>query len=94
MACSEPNWGVYLLCCADGTLYTGMTNRLQQRLARHRAGQASRYTRARLPVTLVYWEDCSDRSSALRREAAIKKLDRRAKLRLIEVMVQRELKIK
>lgn len=83
MACSKVAWGVYLLRCADGSLYAGMTNRLSRRLACHAAGRASRYTRSRLPVTLVYWEDCSDRSAALRREAAIKLLDRRAKLALV-----------
>lgn len=76
-------WGVYLLQCRDGSLYTGMTNRLAQRLACHQAGKASRYTRSRLPVTLVYWEAQSDRSSALRRERAIKQLSREDKLALL-----------
>jgi putative endonuclease len=76
-------WTVYLLRCRDGSLYTGITNDLARRLAAHRAGTASAYTRARGPVRLVYREAARDRSAALRREAAIKRLTRRAKLELI-----------
>jgi len=78
-----PTWRVYILCCRDRTLYTGITSDLEQRLAAHRDGTASKYTRARLPVRLVYQEPHSDRSSASRREAEIKKLSRSAKLALI-----------
>ncbi len=67
------SWGVYLLRCADGTLYCGATNDLQRRVALHRTGRASRYTRARLPVEIVYWEAADDRGAALRREAQIKR---------------------
>ena len=76
-------WQVYLLRCGDGTLYTGATNDLDRRLARHASGRGARYTRARLPVELVHAERARGRSAALRREAAIKRLDRRAKLALI-----------
>jgi putative endonuclease len=75
-------WCVYILRCADGTLYTGITNRLDRRLAGHRTGRASRYTRSRLPVRLVHVEPAADRSAALRREAEIKRLDRKSKLAL------------
>ena len=58
---------VYLLRCGDGTLYTGCTNDLRRRLAVHNAGKGAKYTRSRLPVSLVYWESLPDKSSALRR---------------------------
>ncbi len=74
---------VYLLHCRDGSLYTGITNDLPRRLAAHRAGKASAYTRARGPVRVVYREPVADRSAALRREAAIKRLTRAKKLELI-----------
>ena len=77
-------WFVYLLQCDGGTLYAGMTNDLDKRLAAHARGSASRYTRARLPVTLVYQETQPTRSLALKREATIKKLRRTEKLQLIE----------
>lgn len=77
------SWHVYLLECADGTLYCGITNDLAKRLAAHNAGRASRYTRARLPVRVVWSEPCADRSAALRRELALKALPRRAKLALV-----------
>ena len=75
---------VYLLRCADGTLYTGFTNDLARRLAAHTAGRGAKYTRGRRPVELVYWESFSNKSSALRREYAIKQLPRRQKLTLIQ----------
>ena len=74
---------VYILRCGDGTLYTGCTNDLDRRLRAHQAGRGAKYTRSRLPVELVYQEAVPDRSAALRREAAIKRMDRRAKLALI-----------
>ena len=76
-------WLVYLVRCRDGSLYTGITNDLPKRLNTHAAGKASRYTRSRLPVTLVYTEPQPSRSAALKREAAIKKLTRPQKDRLI-----------
>ena len=78
---------VYLLRCADGTLYTGFTNDLARRLAAHNAGKGAKYTRGRRPVELVYWESFSNKSSALRREYAIKQLSRRQKLTLIQSSV-------
>lgn len=77
------SWYVYILRCADGTLYTGISNDLQRRLAAHARGSASKYTRVRLPVTLVYSEEVADRSRATRREAEIKKMSRRSKIALI-----------
>ncbi len=74
---------VYLLRCRDGSLYTGITNDLARRLAAHRAGKASAYTRSRRPLRLAYRETLPDRSAALRREAAIKRLRREEKLTLI-----------
>jgi predicted GIY-YIG superfamily endonuclease len=72
-------WTVYLARCRDGTLYTGITTDPDRRLAEHNAGSGAAYTRSRLPVALVYWEVVIDRSSALRREHAIKRLSRAAK---------------
>lgn len=77
------SWTVYLLRCADETLYCGCTNNLQKRLKAHKSGQGAKYTRARRPVTLVWQEEQPDRSAALRREAQIKKLTRAEKLALI-----------
>lgn len=76
------SWKVYLLRCRDGSLYTGITNDLSQRLASHQSGKASAYTRARRPVTLVYQEVVRDRGRALQREAAIRRLSRAEKLAL------------
>ena len=67
---------VYMLRCADGSLYTGWSNDLERRLARHRAGTASRYTASRLPVELAMALPMPDRSAAMREEARIKRLDR------------------
>ena len=69
--------------CGDRSLYTGITNDLLRRLTRHRAGTASAYTRARRPVRLVYEERQPDRSAALRREAALRRLSRAEKLALV-----------
>jgi predicted GIY-YIG superfamily endonuclease len=74
---------VYMLRCADGSLYTGWSSDVARRLARHRAGTASRYTASRLPVELALAVAMPDRSSAMREEARIKALDRAAKLALI-----------
>ncbi|MDH3628812.1 MAG: GIY-YIG nuclease family protein [Acidobacteriota bacterium] len=76
-------WWVYLLRCGDGSIYTGITNDLDRRLKSHQAGSASRYTRTRLPVEIVYRESQPDRSNALRREAEIKRFPRARKQRLI-----------
>ena len=74
----------YILSCADGTLYTGWTNDLNRRLAAHNAGRGGKYTRVRLPVTLVYHEKFETKREAMSREWAIKHLTREQKLRLIE----------
>lgn len=76
-------WTVYILRCADGTLYTGVAADLAARLATHRAGKGARYTRSRLPVRLVYREAALDRSAAQKREWAIKQLTRAGKRALI-----------
>jgi len=76
-------WNVYILRCGDGTLYTGCTNDLTRRVKAHQEGKGAKYTRSRLPVELVYSEPAADRSQALRREAAIKRLTRREKLGLM-----------
>jgi putative endonuclease len=75
---------VYMLRCADGSLYTGWSVDVKKRLERHQAGKASRYTASRRPVELVYEAAMDDRSAARREEARIKALDRRAKLALID----------
>jgi putative endonuclease len=74
---------VYMLRCADGSLYTGWSTDVQRRLERHRSGKASRYTASRLPVELALALAMPDRSAARREEARIKALDRAAKLALI-----------
>lgn len=75
-------WVCYLVECADGTLYCGITNRIEERVATHNAGEGAKYTRGRTPVRLMYAEACADKSAALRRERAIKRLSRAEKLRL------------
>ena len=76
-------WLVYLLRCSDGSLYCGITNDLPKRLKAHAAGTASKYTRSRLPVALAYSEPQKSKSAALKREAAIKRLRRAEKDRLV-----------
>jgi putative endonuclease len=81
----NPVWYVYILRCADDTLYTGITTDVERRVREHNAGGrlGARYTRARRPVTLCYAEPVPTRAAAAKREAAIKKLDRAAKTRLV-----------
>lgn len=74
---------VYMLRCADGTLYTGYTDDPERRARVHNAGKGAKYTRSRLPVELVYRETLEDKSTALRREREIKRLTREQKLALI-----------
>jgi putative endonuclease len=76
-------WFVYILECADRTLYTGATNDMSKRLSRHQTGKGARYTRGRLPVRLKYTECCGDKREALKREYAIKRLKRPEKLQLV-----------
>ncbi len=80
---------VYMLACVDGSLYTGITNDLEARVKKHNLGTAARYTASRLPVKLVYREEQPDKSSALKRELAIKALTREKKLALLETAEQR-----
>lgn len=75
---------VYILRCADGSFYTGYTADLKARLAKHRAGHASKYTRSRRPVEIVFAEPCGSRGAAMSRERQIKALPRRQKAALIE----------
>ncbi len=76
---SKSIWWLYVLACRDGTLYTGVTTDVARRFKQHVAGKASRYTRSRLPVTLIHQERCADRSSALKKEHALKSLPRAQK---------------
>jgi predicted GIY-YIG superfamily endonuclease len=76
-------WVVYMLRCRTGQLYTGCTTDLERRVREHNSGTGSRFTRSRLPVTVVYEEELANRSEALRREHAIKAMRRREKLRLV-----------
>lgn len=75
---------IYILKCSDNTLYTGWTNDLHKRLQVHSEGRGAKYTKARLPVELVYFEEYEDKISAQKREYAIKQLSRKQKLKLIE----------
>jgi putative endonuclease len=88
------SWWVYLLRCVDGTLYTGISTDPDRRLVQHNAGTASRYTRARLPVEMVWREAQSGHGDALRRELAIKKLARVDKEKLIQPVRPRRRKPK
>ncbi len=75
---------VYILECADASLYTGWTTNLQRRVKAHNAGSGGRYTRTRRPVRLAYWEWCQDRAQAQQREIQIKRYPRSRKLALVE----------
>ena len=77
------DWWVYILECADESLYTGITNDLDRRLQEHRAGKGAKYTKGRGPLKLVYSEACQDRGHASKRENQIKGLGRQAKLSLV-----------
>jgi predicted GIY-YIG superfamily endonuclease len=79
---AEP-WTVYILRCADGTFYTGIAKDVGKRVAQHNAGKGARYTRTRLPVVILYLEECPSRARALSREHAIKQLGREGKQRLV-----------
>jgi predicted GIY-YIG superfamily endonuclease len=81
---TEAGWQVYIVQCADGTLYTGIALDLPARVAAHNAGTGARYTRSRLPVQLVYREPQPDRSAASRREYQIKQLPLASKLALLQ----------
>ena len=74
---------VYILRCADGSLYTGWTNDLEKRVKTHNAGKGAKYTKTRLPVELVYYEEYEEKGEALSREFSIKKLKKTSKEKLI-----------
>lgn len=76
-------WSLYILKCSDGTFYTGITTDLERRLKMHQAGKASRYTRTRGPVEMLYSEECGNRSSALIRECEVKEWPKTKKAALI-----------
>ena len=80
---AAPAWSVYILRCADGSLYTGVTNDLERRISQHNAGRGARYTRGRGPVTLAFSEPQPTHGAALQRELAIKKFSRAEKEALI-----------
>lgn len=73
------SWYVYMVRCRDNSLYTGCTDDPKRREAVHNAGKGAKYTKSRLPVTLVYQEPCADRSAALKREYALKRLKKAEK---------------
>ncbi|MFH1093743.1 MAG: GIY-YIG nuclease family protein [Candidatus Omnitrophota bacterium] len=77
-------WHVYILKCKGGSLYAGITTEIKRRLEQHNQAKASKYTRAHIPVKLVYSKQCNCRSTALKREAQIKKMTRKEKLTLIK----------
>ena len=79
----EKQWTVYILECGDGTLYTGITDDLERRLKVHAEGRGAKYTRGRAPLTLRYRENVPDKSAALKREYAIKRMQRWEKIALI-----------
>ena len=76
-------WHVYILKCSDGSLYTGITTNLRDRLRRHNIGKASKYTRSRKPLELIYSEEFNTKSQAMRREIEIKRLSAANKKKLI-----------
>ncbi|HDH17292.1 MAG TPA: GIY-YIG nuclease family protein [Gammaproteobacteria bacterium] len=76
-------WTVYIVQCADNSLYTGITNNVDTRIALHNMGKGAKYTRSRLPVKLVYSEQIEDKGGALRREIQIKKLSPQQKRDLV-----------
>lgn len=81
---SEPKvWFVYILRCKDGSLYTGITDNIEKRLAAHRSGKGAKYTKGRGPLTLHYVEQCETKGDALRREMMIKGLKTKEKRKLI-----------
>jgi len=91
MLCCKPDimdnmkaWVVYILRCNDGTLYTGITNNLEKRIASHSHGKGSKYTRSRMPVKLVYQEQTENRSEATLRELEIKGLSHGDKMKIME----------
>jgi putative endonuclease len=79
----KSNWFVYMLLCSDGTLYTGITNNLDERIAKHNSGKGAKYTRSRTPVVLKAYWSYNSRSDASKAEFAFKKLSRDQKMKMI-----------
>jgi putative endonuclease len=75
---------VYIVECKDGTLYTGWTTNIEERIKKHNQGKGAKYTRSRCPVNLKYYEVFPTKNEAIKREAAIKKVSRKEKERLIQ----------
>ncbi|MEQ1740179.1 MAG: GIY-YIG nuclease family protein [Methyloglobulus sp.] len=84
LASTSANWSVYIILCSDNSLYTGITNNLPRRFNQHCSARGAKYFRGRQPVKVVYAEDGHDRSSASKREFAIKRLKHTEKLLLIK----------
>tara|TARA_Y100000588_G_scaffold392866_1_gene506462 strand:- start:1275 stop:1535 length:261 start_codon:yes stop_codon:yes gene_type:complete len=81
---TKKKWFVYIVECSDNTLYTGVTTDIPRRVLEHNEGsRGAKYTRSRRPVSLVYWEECEDRSSAQKAESYFKKLTKQKKVQLI-----------
>jgi putative endonuclease len=80
---TDEAWFVYIVKCADGKLYTGVSNDVKKRVAAHNSGKGCKFTSCRYPVKLLFWERCGARSDALKREANVKKLSRSKKLELV-----------
>lgn len=74
----------YIVKCSDGTLYTGWTNNLEKRIRDHNAGKGAKYTKSRCPIELVYYETFTTKEEAMRREYAIKQLERKEKMKLVD----------
>lgn len=85
---------VYMLRCGDGSLYTGWTNNLEQRLEAHASGKGAKYTKGRQPLALVYFEEHQDKSCALKREMEIKQLTKAQKEALLSLCEQNSQKCK
>ena len=79
------NWLVYMLECSDNSIYTGITNNLEERLKKHQSGNGAKYLRGRLPIKLVYKENFINRSEATKREIYIKKMNKKEKKILIDL---------
>jgi len=76
-------WFVYILRCGDDSLYTGITNNIEKRINAHENGSGAKYTKGRGPLTLVYMQECADKSTAAKREMEIKKMGREKKEALV-----------
>jgi len=79
------NWLVYMLECSDNSIYTGITNNLENRLKKHQSGDGAKYLRGRLPIKLIYKELFINRSEATKREISIKKMSKKEKKILIDL---------